>query len=119
MGARPARNSPPISYPQGPSHNGRQRSQWPTNWPEHPAAVIDCTGPELAWSHSRQTLLRALLEGSICTPHHTGLGVIADCDHQVAENLYAIGSPLTEQLWESVAVPELRDQAATIAARLT
>lgn len=84
-----------------------------------PAAVIDCTGPELNWSHSRQTLLRGLLQDNICTPHHTGLGVIADCDHRVAENLYAIGSPLTGQLWESVAVPELRDQAATIAGRLT
>jgi uncharacterized NAD(P)/FAD-binding protein YdhS len=84
-----------------------------------PAAVIDCTGPELDWAHSRQTLLRGLLHDGICTPHHTGPGVVADRDHQIAENLYALGSPLTGQLRESVAVPELRDQPATIAAQLT
>jgi uncharacterized NAD(P)/FAD-binding protein YdhS len=84
-----------------------------------PAAVIDCTGPELRWSHSHRTVLRGLLEDETCTPHHTGLGVVADQRLQVAEQLYAIGSALTGQLWESVAVPELRDQAATIAAQLT
>jgi uncharacterized NAD(P)/FAD-binding protein YdhS len=83
-----------------------------------PAAVIDCTGPELNWSRSRQSLLRSLLRDGICTPHHTGLGVAADHRHQMANHLYAIGSPLTGQLWESVAVPELRDQAATIASQL-
>lgn len=37
----------------------------------------------------------------------------------MAENLYALGGLLTGQLWETVAVPELRQQAALIAARLT
>lgn len=101
-----------------------QRLQFDAELPDgtverlRPAAVIDCTGPELSWSSSRQTLPRRLLQDGICTPHHTGLGIVADDRHQIAERLYAIGSPLTGQLWESIAVPELRDQAATIAAQL-
>jgi uncharacterized NAD(P)/FAD-binding protein YdhS len=46
-------------------------------------------------------------------------GLTADRHHQVAQNLYALGGLLTGQLWETVAVPELRQQAAAIAARLT
>jgi uncharacterized NAD(P)/FAD-binding protein YdhS len=81
-----------------------------------PAAVIDCTGPQLDWSRSRRPLLRGLLEQGICARHHTGIGVAADTRHRVAPGLFALGNPLIGQLWESVAIPEIRDQAAVIAA---
>jgi uncharacterized NAD(P)/FAD-binding protein YdhS len=80
------------------------------------AAVIDCTGPQLDCARSDQPLLRELVNSGICRRHHTGLGLAADVDLQVAEGLYALGSLLTGQLWETVAVPELRAQAAAVAA---
>jgi uncharacterized NAD(P)/FAD-binding protein YdhS len=42
------------------------------------------------------------------------------CDHAgiVIEGLYTLGSPQKGRLYESVAVPELRDQAARLASRL-
>jgi uncharacterized NAD(P)/FAD-binding protein YdhS len=84
-----------------------------------PTAVVDCTGPQLDCAQSDQPLLRGLIEDGTCVPHHTGLGLRADRHHQVAENFYALGGLLTGQLWETVAVPELRQQAALIAARLS
>ncbi len=80
------------------------------------AAVIDCTGPQLDCARSDQPLLRELVTSGICRRHHTGLGLAADHDLEVAEALYALGSLLTGQLWETVAVPELREQAAAVAA---
>ena len=80
------------------------------------AAVVDCTGSRLDVSRSGQPLLRGLVADGIVTAHHTGLGLVADPDHRVADGLYAVGSLLVGQLWESIAVPELRDQAAVVAA---
>lgn len=77
--------------------------------------VIDCTGPQLDPARSEQPLLRGLVERGIARRHQTGLGFHADADQQVAPGLYAIGSLLTGQLWETVAVPELRGQAARVA----
>jgi uncharacterized NAD(P)/FAD-binding protein YdhS len=53
-------------------------------------------------------LLSGLVNDGIVTAHHTGLGLVAD-------GLYAMGSLLVGQLWESIAVPELREQAAVVA----
>lgn len=78
------------------------------------AAVVDCTGQELA-ARRRQPLVRRLLEDRVCVAHGTGLGLCAGPDYTVAEDLYALGSILTGQLWETIAVPEVRGQAARIA----
>ena len=83
-----------------------------------PAAVVDSAGLQLDCAESGRALLRNLIRGGICAPHPTGLGLAA-ADLAVADNLYTLGSLLTGQLWETIAVPELRDQAARIARRLT
>jgi uncharacterized NAD(P)/FAD-binding protein YdhS len=83
-----------------------------------PSVVVDCTGPQLDCSRSSQTLLRGLVADGIATAHHTGLGLAADEHLQVAPHLYAVGGLLTGQRWETIAVPELREQAAAIAARI-
>jgi len=81
-----------------------------------PDAVIDCTGPVLDCRRGAQPLLRGLVNAGICVPHHTGLGLATVGPNEVGRELYAIGSLLTGQLWETIAVPELRGQAAAIAA---
>jgi uncharacterized NAD(P)/FAD-binding protein YdhS len=81
-------------------------------------AVIDCTGPQLDPAECEQPLLPGLLRDGICQRHPTGLGLSAGPDQQLAEDLYGIGSLLTGELWETIAVPELRDQAAVIAAAI-
>ena len=82
-------------------------------------AVIDCTGARLDVERSEDPLRRGLIETGVCTPHHTGLGLAADRHQRVATDLYAVGSLLTGELWESIAVPELRAQAALVATHIT
>lgn len=84
----------------------------------HPAAIINCTGPELNWAKSARPLLQQLLQDGLVEPHATGLGVVADAHCRIAPNLYALGSLMTGQFWESTAVPELRQQAAIVAEAL-
>jgi uncharacterized NAD(P)/FAD-binding protein YdhS len=82
------------------------------------SAVIDCTGPQLDPSECEEPLLPGLIRDGICQRHQTGLGLSAGPDQQVANRLYGIGSLLTGELWETIAVPELREQAAVIAAAI-
>lgn len=100
--------------------DGRLRLAYETSEGERrellPAVAIDCTGPQLDLTRSRQPLLRSLVNAGIAAPHPTGLGLAADRHLQVAPGLYAIGSLLTGQRWETIAVPELREQAVSIAA---
>jgi uncharacterized NAD(P)/FAD-binding protein YdhS len=79
------------------------------------AALVDCTGSQPDVSDKGQPLLRGLVRDGIVASHHTGLGLVADGHHRVADGVYAMGSLLVGQLWESIAVPELREQAAVIA----
>lgn len=80
-----------------------------------PAAILNCTGPELDWARSSQPLLRQMLQQNDVARHSTGLGVMADADYRIGEHLFAIGNPMNGQFWESTAVPELRVQAAHVA----
>jgi uncharacterized NAD(P)/FAD-binding protein YdhS len=84
----------------------------------HPESVIDCTGPQLDLRRSDQPLLRSLVADGIAEAHPTGLGLSADAQLRVAPGLFAVGALLTGQRWETIAVPELREQAASVAEQL-
>jgi uncharacterized NAD(P)/FAD-binding protein YdhS len=79
------------------------------------SALVDCTGAQLEVASSRQPLLTGLIRDGFVKAHSTGLGLAADGHHRVGDHLYALGSLLVGQLWESIAVPELREQASTVA----
>ncbi len=87
-----------------------------------PSRVINCTGSELAVSKSANVLLKQALADHVLEPHVNGLGVSVDLHHRAwgaaHPNLYVIGTWMTGQLLESTAVPELRGQAAAIAAQI-
>jgi uncharacterized NAD(P)/FAD-binding protein YdhS len=83
-----------------------------------PVAIINCSGFELNWQRSSQELLQQLLQQNLVEAHPTYMGVRADKHYRVAPTLYAIGSAMTGQFWESTAVPELRQQAEIIGAQL-
>jgi 3-oxoacyl-[acyl-carrier protein] reductase len=79
-------------------------------------AVVNCTGSQLDVRRSRDPLLPTMVRDGLVSVHHTGIGLVADEDLRVGDALYAVGSLLVGQLWESIAVPELREQSASIAA---
>jgi uncharacterized NAD(P)/FAD-binding protein YdhS len=84
--------------------------------------VINCTGPMIDYSKIDSQLVKNLLQRQYIQSHELNLGIEAKPDGTVlqpggeaSEFLHVIGNALTGVLWESVAVPELRQQAKTIA----
>ncbi len=79
--------------------------------------VFDCTGPSYASPFSVD--MSALMEAGIARRHANGAGFAADEHCRISSegspDIYAMGALLTGQLLETTAVPELRQQAATIA----
>lgn len=87
-------------------------------------AIVPCTGP--AASFAATPLGGALLDHGFARPGPLGYGVDCDpfsgalvrADGIVDERLLAIGPLRRGVLWESTAIPELREQAAVVAQRL-
>jgi len=85
--------------------------------------VINCTGPGVHDRHSTHPILRPLLEEGILVSDELGLGLCTDAvgraidaGGQVLPTLLVAGTLRKASLWESTAIPELRQQAQ-IAAR--
>jgi uncharacterized NAD(P)/FAD-binding protein YdhS len=80
--------------------------------------VINCTGPGVHDRHSTHPILRPLLEEGILTGDELGLGLrtddvgrAIDASGQAVPTLLITGTLRKATLWESTAVPELRQQA--------
>ncbi|HEX4800482.1 MAG TPA: FAD/NAD(P)-binding protein [Sphingomicrobium sp.] len=79
--------------------------------------AFNCTGPLHSMEHTRDALLRSLLDSGQVRPDHLGIGLEVDeASHAVGgELLWALG-PLTKgRYWEIIAVPDIREQAAAVA----
>ena len=91
----------------------------------HVRRIVNCTGPAGDIARFGPALVRGLFEGGMARPDPLRLGVDVDArcralgaDGTVTPGLYAVG-PLTKGMfWEVVAVPHIRGQVATLAARL-
>jgi uncharacterized NAD(P)/FAD-binding protein YdhS len=90
------------------------------------ARIVNCTGPEADIAHVGEPLLDALLASGRIRQDalRIGVDVDGDCraigaDGQPSETLSVIGPVTRGRFWESVAVPDIRTQAAKVAARLT
>ncbi|MEA9565263.1 MULTISPECIES: FAD-dependent oxidoreductase [Xanthomonas] len=84
--------------------------------------LVNATGVEMRVQAMRNPLLQQLLGQGIATagPHGIGVdtaadGSLLDADGRANPRLRVIGSLRIGSLWESLAVPELREQAAAIA----
>jgi uncharacterized NAD(P)/FAD-binding protein YdhS len=91
----------------------------------HAQRVINCTGPESDPLRWKSPLVQGLLSRGTMRLHPNGLGLDAtpagaliDAQGKVSDRLYAIGPLLKAVLFESVAVPEIRLQAQTLAKML-
>ena len=90
------------------------------------ARIVNCTGPETDIARLGEPLLDALLAAGRIRqdPLRIGVDVDRDCraigaDGQASETLSVIGPVTRGTFWESVAVPDIRTQAARVAERLT
>ncbi|QDV66759.1 hypothetical protein Poly24_04470 [Rosistilla carotiformis] len=87
----------------------------------HGDMVINCTGPKSRFSDSQIPLYRALFDRGIAKPDAMDMGIAVTDDFAVVGDddrpssfLYAIGPILKGTLWETIAVPELRQQAMAV-----
>ncbi|MBD2108252.1 FAD/NAD(P)-binding protein [Nodosilinea sp. FACHB-13] len=84
--------------------------------------VVNCTGVQADYRRSPQPLIASLRQQQLIRPCDLGLGIDTAADGAVLDAqgrrstlLYTLGTPRKGQLWESIAVPELREQAQRLA----
>ena len=89
------------------------------------AAVVNCSGSESNYRKLESPLIRDLLEQRLVCPDALALGLktaadgaLIDAAGTASERLYTLGPPQKGMLWETTAVPEVRVQAARLAALL-
>ncbi len=89
------------------------------------ARVINCTGPDCDPRRLDDPLVRDLLASGLARPDPLRLGfevgpdgALIDAAGRASDRLFAIGPLRRADLWESVAVPEIRVQAAELARAL-
>jgi uncharacterized NAD(P)/FAD-binding protein YdhS len=88
--------------------------------------AVNCTGPASVASRGWSPLVDSLLDAGIVAPDATGIGfdadssgALIDSSGEVSHRLFTLGAALKGALWESVAIPEVRQVASRIAARVT
>jgi uncharacterized NAD(P)/FAD-binding protein YdhS len=88
--------------------------------------VINCTGPATDFRRIGDPLIQNLLAQGIARPDSLFIGLDVDSNGAVIHSggtpscdVYAIGPIRKGFLWETIAVPELREQASELAEHLT
>lgn len=87
--------------------------------------VINCTGPSMNYRRIESPLLRSLFDKGMVTAgpfgggfHCANDGAVVDARGQVSETLFNLGPGRLGDLIESIAVPEIRQQAVDLAETL-
>ncbi|MCQ8242080.1 FAD/NAD(P)-binding protein [Rhizosaccharibacter radicis] len=87
--------------------------------------AINTTGPDPRYGRGESPLLRTLLQEGLAVAGFEGEGLRCDADGAVLDrqdrptpDLFSLGPPRMGTLFESVAIPEIRAQAAALAAHL-
>lgn len=89
-------------------------------------AIVNCTGPGRDIASAADPLLQQLLASGIARPDALGIGLDVDersrlvrADGGSHPDIYALGPLSRGRFWEIVAVPDIREQAAAVAAELS
>ena len=89
------------------------------------ASVVNCTGPNGDVRSGGSRLLDALQASGVVRSHPLALGLdscrdgaLRDAHGRVSTTLFAIGPLRRGELWETTAIPEIRNQAQALAHRL-
>jgi uncharacterized NAD(P)/FAD-binding protein YdhS len=85
--------------------------------------VINCTGPDGDYRRLDNPIVKALFRRGLASPGPLGTGLrtdehgaLVDAEGRASTRLFTIGPPRTGELFESIAVPEIREQAEALAA---
>ena len=78
--------------------------------------VVNCTGPLGAMGRTRNPVLRQMIDAGLIAVDDLGIGLKVDERDRAGTAVWALG-PLTKgKYWEIIAVPDIRGQAAEVAA---
>ena len=84
--------------------------------------VVSCTGPATDFGALRHPLIASLLKRGLARPDAVGIGFATDEDGalsgEAGGRLFTLGSLRRGEIWETTALPEIREQAAALAARV-
>jgi uncharacterized NAD(P)/FAD-binding protein YdhS len=87
--------------------------------------IISCTGIQESYTNSPRPLIRSLMDNGLARANALGMGfqtdgqgALMDENMQPSSVFFTLGPPRRGELFESTAVPEIRDQAADLAMRL-
>ncbi|MDZ8035655.1 MAG: FAD/NAD(P)-binding protein [Nostoc sp. DedSLP04] len=91
----------------------------------HVHRVVNCTGVAADYRRSPHPLITDLRSQKLVRPNTIGLGLDTDthgalyaADGNVSTLFYTLGTPRKGDLWETIAVPELRGQAQELSKTL-
>ncbi len=81
--------------------------------------IINCTGPETVLENLNDSFLKNCFLNGLLTQDSLKLGIKTDLEtfetinskNQLNENVFTLGPNLKGELWESIAIPELKIQA--------
>ena len=87
--------------------------------------IINCTGIEEKYTESSRPLIRSLAAGGLAAVNRLGTGFSADSSGalidargRISNRLFTLGPTRSGDLIETVAVPEIRQQARNLADRI-
>jgi uncharacterized NAD(P)/FAD-binding protein YdhS len=87
-----------------------------------PALILNCTGPEPNVARSSDPLAHKLLDRFLIVRSPNGAGIAVEPDGSARSaaigSVFAVGPLLMGDIFESTAVPELREQARWVAERI-
>lgn len=89
------------------------------------SAIVNCTGPQINYNEVNDPLIKSLLRNNLICGDDLKMGIkaslsgnVLNAEEKPVPNVYAVGSLLRGLLWETTAVPELRENAENVAGQI-
>jgi uncharacterized NAD(P)/FAD-binding protein YdhS len=78
--------------------------------------IVNCTGPLGAMARTANPILKQMLADRLIAVDDLGIGVDVDANDRAGDKVWALGPMTKGRYWEIIAVPDIRGQAAAVAA---
>ncbi len=78
--------------------------------------VVNCTGPLGAMGRTANPILKQMLTDGLIAVDRLGIGIDVDDHDRAGDRIWALGPMTKGKYWEIIAVPDIRGQAAAVAA---
>ena len=81
--------------------------------------IVNCTGPLGAMARTQNRILRQMLDDGLIAVDRLGIGLEVDDRDRAGDKVWALGPMTKGRYWEIIAVPDIRGQAAAVAADIS